>query len=284
MEALPHRAAEDHVGRLIFGRFAGREHGIGAQMRMFRELGVPATFYLELGACALWGVEPLREAGRAILDEGFDLQLHLHAEKLVRAMKWPWDEKLGPPDLAALDVQLARQSLQYAVDRYGEIVGAPPLAFRAGAFRFNPHTVEIGAELGIRAFSNYRADQRSNNAYDFEGSGAMRPFRWANGAYEFPITISPEPLSARSAEECWRRILHHVRVNRTWVVTIVIHSWSFLQRDANGHQVYVDEVLSNALRRIIEIAPRGTRFASMSEVIEHADEHIELFDFVKKSV
>lgn len=280
VEALPHRATSGHVDKLIFGRSGGGEYGIPREISVFRDLGVPTTFYLELGEVALWGLEPLREAGQRILGSGMDLQLHLHSEVFARAQRWPWTQPL-PPMLHNLDADQTRRALSFAMEQYETIVGSAPKAFRAGGYLFNAHTVEIAAELGIRGFSNYRADQRPNNAYDFDGAAPMRPFRWRNGAFEFPVTLSPEPLSALSPDECWRRIMHHVRVNKTWVVNIVIHSWSLMHRDKEGHHAYRNAELENNLRRMIEMAPPGVRFASMSEIIDFSEKNLGLFDLVK---
>lgn len=280
VEALPHRAISDHVEKLILGRVGNGEFGVPREIAVFRELGVPATFYLELGETALWGFERMREVGQRILDSGMDLQLHLHSEVFARAQHWPWTQPV-PPMLHNLDADQTRRALTYAVEQYVKIVGAPPKAFRAGGYLFNAHTVETAAALGVKAFSNYRADQRPNNAYDFEGAAPMRPFRWRNGAFEFPVTLSPEPLSALSPDECWRRIMHHVRVNKTWVVNIVIHSWSLMHRDKDGHHAYRNADLENNLRRMIEIAPPGVRFASMSEIIDFSEKNLGLFDLVK---
>ena len=280
VEALPHRATEGHVDKLIFGRIGGGAFGIPREIGVFRDLGVPATFYLELGEVALWGLEPLREAGQRIRDSGMDLQLHLHSEVFARAQHWPWTQPV-PPMLHNLDAGQTRRALSFAVEQYEKIAGSAPKAFRAGGYLFNAHTVEIASELGVQGFSNYRADQRPNNAYDFEGPAPMRPFRWRNGAFEFPVTLSPEPLSALSPDECWRRIMHHVRVNKTWVVNIVIHSWSLMHRDAEGHHAYRNADLENNLRRMIEIAPPGVRFASMSEIIDFSAKNLGLFDLVK---
>lgn len=282
VEALPHRAAEAHVDRLVFGRFYDEEYGIGRQVKLFKELGVPATFYLELGECQLWGKEPLYRAGKLLLDSGFDLQLHLHSEVYIRALRKQWGKR-EPPILSNLDGPLTRQCMEYACERYFEITGTNALAFRAGAFKYNKHTVQEGSKLGIKAFSNYRADQRPNNAYDFAEAAPMRPFVWETGAFEFPITISPEPLSAMTPEECWRRILHHVRINRTWVVNIVIHSWSLMARDSFGHHYFSGPELEQILRKIIALAPKGVRFVSMKEIVAKAAERPHLFDIRKNS-
>lgn len=268
-EALPGRATSDHVDRLIYGRVNDGEYGIPTQMRVFKELGIPATFYLECGQCALWGSEAISEVGKRVLDAGFDLQLHLHSELLARAHHWKWTRPV-PPMLHNLDRAETFRALGFAVEQFYRIAGRLPDSFRAGAYLFNPHTLHALHELGIRGSSNYRADQRPKNAYDFEGPAPMRPFRWSNGIFEFPITLSPEPLSALAPRECWRRILHHVQVNQTWVVNVVIHSWSFMRRDADGHQIWHSSELMDNLIKFIEVAPSGVRFVSIRDVVDSA--------------
>lgn len=269
VEALPHRASANHVDRLIHGLDnAGRDHGIGAQMHLFRACGVPATFYLETGLAARYGSEAIRAVGRQIVDEGFDLQLHLHAEELIRAERWPWRLKDVEPGLENLNQLETRRVMNQAVDFYRSMAGETPKAFRAGSYQFNRHTVEVGGALGIKAFSNYRTDYPTDNTYDFPSERPTEPFRWDNGVHEFPVTISPEPLSALSPEVVWDRILYQVDVKGTWFVTIVIHSWSLLHRNAAGHEEWRDDSHADNLRRIIEMAPARAKFVSMAEVVD----------------
>lgn len=269
VEALPGRATGDHVDQLIYGRVGKREYGIPLEMRVFRDHRVPATFYLECGQCALWGVDRIADVGKLILDGGFDLQLHLHSELLARAHAWKWSKSV-PPMLHNLDRAETFRAMGFAVEHFHRMAGRLPESFRAGSYLFGPHTLEAMREFGIRASSNYRADQRPKNAFDFDGPPPMRPFKWSNGLLEFPITLSPEPLNALPPRECWRRILHHVQINRTWVVNVVIHSWSFMYRDKEGHHVWRNSELMDKLIEFIELAPAGVRFASIGEITEAA--------------
>ena len=268
VEALPPRAPANHVDRLIYGRYGdGQEHGIGGQMAMFRAMGVPATFYVEFGTAAIHGEDTLHKVASTIRDAGFDMQLHLHSEMLVRAQRWRWLSS-DRPSLDNLDLSQTRRAMGYAVERYAEVTGGPPRAFRAGGYLFNPNTVTVAKELGIQGLSNYRADQRTGNAWDFAGDWPMQPFTWTNGLSEFPITISPEPLSSLRPEEVWNRIMHHVEINGTWLVNVVIHSWSLAHRNADGHHEWRNGELQDALRRIIELAPERVRFVPITQAID----------------
>ncbi len=269
VEALPNRASANHVDRLIHGLDGtGQDHGIGAQMRIFRQYGVPATFYLETGLSALYGRDTIRTIGRQIVDQGFDLQLHLHAEELIRAEGWPPLFGNLEPGLENLNRAETERVMNHAVDLYRSIVDETPKAFRAGSYQFNRYTLDAGADLGIKAFSNYRTDQPADNAYDFAAHRPTEPFRWDNGIYEFPVTISPEPLSSLSPEVVWERILNRVDRHGTWFVTIVLHSWSLLHRDAAEHLAWRNDSHADALRRILDLAPARAKFVSMAETVD----------------
>jgi hypothetical protein len=270
VEALPHRAPANHVDRLIYGRFDGVEQGLPAELRLFEELGVPATFYLEVGECAVHGDGPVLDAGRLIRDTGFDLQLHLHSEVLVRAQNWPWSLNVSP-NLANLDIAQTRAAMQYAVSKYDAVMGRLPDGFRAGGFLFNPHLVRVASELGIACLSNFRADWVEYNAYQFDGAPTLEPFRWADGPYEFPITIALDPLTKSPPEEVWTKVLRQIERNKTWLVTMVIHSWSLLARAEDGFQVYEGPQYLDALRRLIETAPKCVKFASIGEIRQQLD-------------
>ncbi|TRV60308.1 MAG: hypothetical protein EWV69_10110 [Microcystis panniformis Mp_MB_F_20080800_S26] len=268
VEALPHRAASQHVDRLIYGRGWGDfECGVPLLLDVMSDYGVSATCYLEMGSCSLYGDQTLIDVGKYILDRGADLQLHLHSEVLWRAERWPWSS-VSPPRLDNLDLMQTRRAMGYAIERFKKIRETAPVAFRAGGYLFNASTVQVGRELGLGAHSNFRADQRANNAYDFVSDGPMRPFKWDNGLFELTITISPEPLNALSAEECWRRILHHNDVNKSWLVNIVIHSWSLMERGQDGYHSWKGDALLKCLRQLIMKAPKGVRFVTAKEVVE----------------
>lgn len=83
---------------------------------------------------------------------------------------------------------------------------------------------------------------------------------------ELTITISPEPLNARSAADNWARIAHHVVDNHTPIVSVVIHSWSFMPRDAAGFHEWQGPQYVDILRQFIETAPAGTRFVSAAQI------------------
>jgi hypothetical protein len=180
-----------------------------------------------------------------------------------------------------LDRSETYRALGFALEQFYRMKGTLPTAFRAGGFLSSPYVLQALADFGIAASSNYRADQRTGNAFDLPASSPQRPFTWDNGIVELPITLSPEPLSALSARECWRRILHHVQVNRTWVVNVVIHSWSFMARDQNGHHSIFDPVLLDNFAEFLSLLPTGARFSSVEEVVSIAKARRDLLPTVE---
>lgn len=238
VEALPGRAAEEHVERLIWGRFDGDEFGIRRISGILQQYGIKGNFLIDFAACLLYGDKAVADVVDFLLSEGHEVHVHLHSEWVIR--KWGlkhvnWAKCKGNVGMEMLDDALNLAMLKFAAFKYRALVGKAPMVFRAGGYRFNAATVEAAGRLGFKACTNFNST-RHEKSWACEDPRIVNnePFRWSNGLIELPVDFSPEPLSHDWAIYLgvFDRVLSR-KHQKTFNLTL--HSWSLLTRGDGNH-------------------------------------------------
>lgn len=258
VEALPGRAQEDHVQRLIWGKVNQEEHDIRRICQILNEYKIKGNFLVDMAACALYGDRPVQEVGEFILGEGHELHAHLHSEWLLRQ----WGVKgefRGPAGLDQLDLNTNQILLQHTHRKFRHLFGHDPLVFRGGGYHFNQFTIAAAQDAGFRCLSNFNA-QRHAHQVTLQGHTAENEaFAWDNGLIELPVDFSPEPLSHPKEKYLGQfgRVLRRKR-NRTFNLTL--HSWSLLKcvgtyfaEPALAHEIRLREILEHLLQHTTPI-------------------------------
>lgn len=232
VEALPLRAAQDHVNRLIWGKTPGGEFGIRRISDILGQYGIKGNFLVDIAGCVLHGDRAMKEVMDYLLSEGHDVQAHLHPEWLVRnwGLKGRWE---GPPGMDNLDVETSRSFMDYTAFKFRELLDRDPLVFRAGGCRFNANTVDAARRAGFKALSNYLAERNWGQTH-FKGDELARePFTWDGGIHEIPIDLVPEPLSfdPKKIDGAFDRLRYKKTVK---TFNVLLHSWSLLNRGQDG--------------------------------------------------
>lgn len=83
VEALPMRASDSHVDKLIYGRIGGEEWGIGKMMDVADRHNIKMTFFLDFAEVETYGDEIIK-VGKYIAQRGHDLQIHCHYKLLEK--------------------------------------------------------------------------------------------------------------------------------------------------------------------------------------------------------
>lgn len=142
--------------RYIHGRTPRGDYGLPYQLRVLQEHGLTGSFFVEPLFTARFGMEPLMEIVSLLREAGQETQLHLHTE---------WVDEARVPMLDG--VRRKQQFLRnFDVDDQTRLIaegrrrltaaGAPaPVAFRAGSFGFNRHTITALQHNGIAMDSSY---------------------------------------------------------------------------------------------------------------------------------
>lgn len=229
VEALPGRAENDHVDRLIWGKVDGQEYGVRKICAILRDYGIRGNFLLDLSGCALYGDRAMTEVGKYILAEGHELHVHLHAEWVIRT--WGIKGKFsGPPGLNQLDEATNRSCLNYAYFKYCQLFGMAPQVFRGGGFTFNAYTITAARDAGFRCLSNFNALRHAETLGVGESNANNEPFAWGGGLFELPVDFSPEPLSSdiQMYFGWFDRVLARKTIK---TFNLTMHSWSLLKRN-----------------------------------------------------
>lgn len=229
VEALPSRAVDDHVNRLIWGKMKGGEYGIRRICKILNQHDIKGNFLLDMASCILYGDNIARQIGDFILEQGHDLQVHLHSEWLIR--KWKLNGNIHKSlGLDQLDSTLNDNFIKFSAFKFEQLFRNPPTVFRSGGFHFNDHTVEAAKCAGYKMLSNYN-HYRHKDIWNISDNAILdEAFRWENGLIELPVDFSPEPLSSdwQVYIDQFDRIIDRKK-NKTFNLTM--HSWSLLQRE-----------------------------------------------------
>lgn len=138
------------IDQLVFGDFgAGESLGVGLQMDLLEKFGFRGTFFVDVLLEYTFGREALERAIGAIADRGHEVELHVHDEHFARSDDPDERELAGALRLNA-SVEHIRRVLDRSVSLFGERVGRPPRAFRAGAYHVSDALLALLPEFGIK--------------------------------------------------------------------------------------------------------------------------------------
>ncbi|WP_374328376.1 hypothetical protein [Azonexus sp.] len=287
-EALPRRAAAEHVKRLIWGEHVGGTAGIREMCRIGDEFAAPHVFFVDVCAAQAYGGE-MDEVIRWLDKAGHDVQLHAHPEYLPAEF---WQEhgfEYRPRFMNQFDLAKAEFTLRHFGKRISDITGKPILAFRAGSFRWNANTLRALEGLGIPlSFNNSMRALEDGVCPHAEPTNS--PFAWSNGVIEIPVTErSTLPFSRRLG---WQRASFphsgrffsapwHALHPFTWngdddFLVLLLHSWSLLYWDENDHAQYQDDRRIESYRRLVRKLSRDYDIITSSEFLDlHARDKIK---------
>jgi hypothetical protein len=222
------------IKRDIYGETPAGAFGLTYHLRVLKEARLKAVFFVESLFASAVGLTPLRQIVELILEDGHEVQLHLHPE---------WLEWMPEPPVEAVGRSLIREftadeqtRLVETARRNLELAGAPSiLAFRAGDFAANSDTLKALKRNGIRFDSSYNPVYAGSFA-DVHALDASTQATRVSGVCEIPISHWTTPLGRRPAQltaSAWselRTALCHALVRDWRTFVIVSHSFELLKR------------------------------------------------------
>ena len=264
-EALPNRAPENHVKRLIWGEHEQGRAGIREMAEISAEFGARLVFFLDM--CGAWPYrDELAEVARWLDTQGQDLQLHAHPEYLPEKFWTSSHLHPRPPYLNSYPDERADFIITYFAELLQSFTGKRPRAFRAGSFRWNAGTLRTLKKNGIALSFNNSMCALYNQQCLFS-LPVNEPYQWANGIVEVPMT---EHHICRLFKQMnwWIRLQYpqsiYFRYRPGWLswlpgsvnrqspfLVFLIHSWSFLYRNEEGYEVYKDDRYLVAYRKLL---------------------------------
>jgi hypothetical protein len=265
-EALPRRASHDHVNRLLWGMHAQGTAGIREMCAIGDDFSAKHIFFVDLCG-AYTAPEEMREVVRWLDSMGQDVQLHAHPEVLPKEF-WVANGLNCQPALMNEYGDDARPAL--IIRHFGGIISditkKTIVAFRAGSFRWNACLIRAlqGTGTPLSFNNSMRAFEARHSAH---GEPTNYPYAWSNGVIEVPITekrVVPQP----GGKEFWASLTYPESPyfpfrpeRRPWLASFrgvnpgvsvfLLHSWSFLYWDKNGHATYRDDKRLEGYRKLL---------------------------------
>lgn len=298
-EALPHRASDEHVKRLVWGEHEAGTAGVREMCAAGNEVGAKHIFFVDF--CGAFNrQDEIREVIRWLDQDGQDVQLHIHPEYLPPDF-WPQHGlKDKPRYLNQYDYKKAEFTIGYFSKMISELTGKPVLGFRAGSFRWNADTIRAlkAANIPLSFNNSMHASIVGQCIYS---EPTNLPYMWSNGIVEVPMTerqfyprvrrglwaitdFFVKHLKIRDrypdfGKEWWRRlqfpagygnfpsqILGPYRSNPLLVV--LMHSWSLLYWDKDKYGKYRDDRRIEFYRKFVQGLAKNYDIITSAEFIE----------------
>lgn len=261
-EALPIRACDNHVERLIWGQFDNGRAGIIEICDAIEEFGGKGLFFLDV-AGSFNSLAAYREVNSYLERRGHIVEWHYHPEIMGKAF---WRQRGASGKTMRQDLYDAYDAniiLSWGLEQFIKITGRKPNAYRAGSFRWNEHTIDFLAKHEIPYSFNACKETSLKDNYNTYMPNDSKPFLWPQGVKEvpcgelpvgndvfhfrfprrFPGNLTLVELAERLAQESGG------------LVNIILHSWSLLSRDLTSGHFYFDgcgkkRKLRDMIRRI----------------------------------
>ncbi|MEX2648466.1 MAG: polysaccharide deacetylase [Alphaproteobacteria bacterium] len=185
------------LDRDVFGRTRRGDYGLGFQLRLLREAGLNATFFVEALSASAVGLDSLREIVDAVLGQGLEVQLHVHTEWLARMERSPLPGRVGQ-HLWQFNEDEQATLISVAKDNLARAGAEGTLAFRAGNYGADRATLRALARNGIAFDTSHNATAADSRiGLDPEASGPSL----VEGVWELPVTIFEDwPRHRRHAQ------------------------------------------------------------------------------------
>lgn len=245
IEAQPLRASENHIDRLIFGRFDGHEYGIGKMFDIAEKHNLVITCFFDFAEISIYG-QRCSQIAKYILDRGHDLQLHFHPDIFK-----DWDGFSGKPlaNFSKVNAQEADFLLDHMIKDYEDICKNTPVAFRGGGFRYNFDLLSSLNKHGILYNFGYNP-AIANQDYNI---GPQPPFKWSGfNVSEIPVPCIPQFLGSpgytqfdyncrpfrmgldKAGENFKNYLAQYFELYPEGIAAMYMHSWSFLRKDQDN--------------------------------------------------
>lgn len=265
-EALPKRATTDHVNRLMWGRHEEGTAGVAEMASIGKEFGVAHVFFLDWCG-AYQQLEEVRKVAKWLDEHGQDVQLHTHPEYLPKEF---WDAHGLSPKPEYMNQYSDDARAEFVIRHFGgllsETTGKPVRAHRAGSFRWNACTIRALKALEIPLSFNNSMAALYNKQCNFS-LPTSQPYRWSNGVIEVP-TSEKKILPKVGKEDWWARLTYpespYFHFRPWWgklllnalsgspdFSVFLLHSWSLLYWDEDGHATYRDDHRIEGYRKLL---------------------------------
>jgi hypothetical protein len=249
------------LDRYIYGRTPKGDYGLPFQVRLLKEHGLKATFFVESLFAEGFGQGPLAEIVDILTAAGQDVQLHIHPE---------WVDKFSTPMLPGkIHHDIGNYSEADQIFLIGKAIshlndcGAQNLcAFRAGNFGASYTTLTALKHHGIGFDTSYNYSYLDTSCYLQTPEPLLQPVM-LEGICELPITFFEERnQSFRHVQlaSCSFQEMHHLltqAVAQHWnSFVIVSHGFELLNQAKNKPNPFIVKRFENLCRFLADNSHR----------------------------
>lgn len=230
---------DDYCGwevRAYLGGETGEgNYGVSYQLRVLREHGLKATYFIEPLFSFALGLAPLRELISQVQRNRQEVGLHIHPEWLTD----PRCTSLPPfrgPLVASYDQYAQNQLIRAGLDRLREAGADSVPVFRAGSWGANQMTLDALAHSGIFMDSSLNA-AFAQSLPDLPDRKVLQNPALCGPVTEFPVTqfldgsrrgIRPLHVTACSFDE-FRFVIDSAIEQERSMLVVVFHSFEFVR-------------------------------------------------------
>jgi hypothetical protein len=279
-EALPKRAAQDHVKRLIWGVHDKGTAGVREMCSIAGEVNAKHIFFVDACGVYTYGDE-ITQVIHWLDQTGQDVQLHAHPEYLAPEFWVSHGFKFQPRFMNQYDDDKAEFTIKHFSNVISDITGKPIVGFRSGSFRWNTNTICALRAAGIPlSFNN------SMNAYVggqcTYSEPTNLPYVWSNGVIELPVTEKKffplfgrewwgrlqYPVSNYFRNPPWRVLRPYAASGNAALLVLLLHSWSMLYWNKDGHAVYRDDRRLEDYRKLLHRLSKDYDIITTAEFLD----------------
>ena len=252
--------------RYVYGPTPQGDFGLPYQLALLKQHGLRACFFVEPLFSLRFGKQWLREIVSLILEDGQEVQLHLHPE---------WVDEIDPPPVP-IDAGKRPLMRQYSLSDQTRLIALGKhlleeagvervSAFRAGSFGFNSDTLIALRRNGITIDASYNATMYGPDSGVGSGGFGAVPFD-VDGVLEVPMSVYRDGIGGRRhvqlGASTWpelERLLWQAAEAEAGALTILTHNFELLNQARNAP----DPVVIKRMVRLCEfLAAHRDRFAT----------------------
>lgn len=263
-----HHAARLPVAEQIARSIEPAGVGVRHQLAVLAAYGLKACFFVDPMPASIFGIDVVKAIVAPILDAGQEVQLHLHPN-WAGAAAGDGGREHGAFELIDLPRAAQAEMLNRAADWLIEAGCEPAIAFRAGSYAANDHTLAALAELGFTYDSSHNGSEHPWPSAISLPARQIAPVMHG-GLIECPVTLIEDvPGKLRHFQICalsvgeMRAALNHAVANDHAAVTIVSHGFELANRAgtrANGvHRRRFDALCAMLAERRVAMPTRWYR-------------------------
>ena len=277
-------ADSDHVERLIYGKFGNQSAGITEMMDIADEVGVKISFFVDVFLIYKFPNQII-EVIQDIDSRGHDVQLHMHPsfnstnwEVIENSSEWVESGAKREWKINCWTQETSDYWFNKSMEVFDQAEVKRPIAFRGGAYRYCDTAIRAMKEFNMTQSYNYNMFTENQNF----STTYLHNFYWENGVMEFPISYVKDSngelrFSSRIDESTWSLPIDdtferfYENEASTRVMTMILHSFSFLSSDENDKKYLEDYSKLESFRDFLNNLPPEYKIVSAVELQSYMD-------------